>query len=33
MLDYPLAIIDHAVARKDTLAAFEAAKQRAQPDE
>ena len=33
MLDYPLPIIDHAVARKDTLAAFEAAKQRAQPDE
>jgi len=32
VLDYPLPVIDHARARKDTLAAFEAAKKRSQPE-
>jgi deoxyribodipyrimidine photo-lyase len=32
VLDYPHPIIDHARARKDTLAAFETAKSRAQAD-
>lgn len=31
MLNYPKPVIDHATARKDTLAAFEAAKQGSQP--
>jgi len=33
VLDYPFPIIDHARARKDTLAAFEAAKNRAQAED
>lgn len=33
VLDYPHPIIDHARARKDTLAAFEEAKRRAQPED
>ncbi len=32
VLNYPAPIIDHAIARKETLAAFEAAKNRAQSD-
>lgn len=32
VLHYPAPIIDHAIARKETLAAFEAAKNRAQSD-
>ncbi|MGC6386133.1 deoxyribodipyrimidine photo-lyase [Ewingella sp. S1.OA.A_B6] len=31
VLDYPLPVIDHSQARKDTLAAFESAKRRGQP--